>query len=65
MGKEENPSLRASSAYPAKEEKSKLWGILLFGFIGATATTLAVGQLRRTREWFHHVPVSFKLQSVV
>ncbi|CAM8935995.1 unnamed protein product [Rhodiola kirilowii] len=57
MGKQEaNPSSRPSSTYPVKEEKSKLWGILLFGIIGATATTLAVGQLKKSREWFHHVP---------
>lgn len=28
--------------YQAKEEDMKVWGILLFGFVGATATTLAV-----------------------
>ncbi|MED6130723.1 hypothetical protein PIB30_003299 [Stylosanthes scabra] len=35
------------------EEDPKLWGILLFGLIGATATTFAVGQLRRTVDWFY------------
>lgn len=28
--------------YQAKEEDMKVWGILLFGFVGATATSLAV-----------------------
>ncbi|KAF9621510.1 hypothetical protein IFM89_022528 [Coptis chinensis] len=32
----------------------RVWGILVFGFIGAAATTLAVGQLRRTVDWFYH-----------
>lgn len=38
--------------YQEKEEDMKIWGILLFGLIGATATTFAVGQLRRTSDWF-------------
>ncbi|KAK4571814.1 hypothetical protein RGQ29_030283 [Quercus rubra] len=36
-----------------KEENMKIWGIFLFGIIGATATTFAVGQLRRTVDWFY------------
>ncbi|GAV57996.1 DnaJ domain-containing protein [Cephalotus follicularis] len=40
-------------AYQEKEQDIKLWGVFLFGFIGATATTLAVGQLRRTVDWFY------------
>ncbi|KAI4337092.1 hypothetical protein L6164_015546 [Bauhinia variegata] len=36
-----------------KPEDMKLWGVLLFGLIGATATTFAVGQLRRTVDWFY------------
>ncbi|KDP41577.1 hypothetical protein JCGZ_15984 [Jatropha curcas] len=36
-----------------KPEEIKLWGIFLFGLIGATATTFAVGQLRRTVDWFY------------
>ncbi|KAA8528432.1 hypothetical protein F0562_035787 [Nyssa sinensis] len=39
--------------YQEKEGDMKLWGIFLFGLIGATATTLAVGQLRRTVDWFY------------
>ncbi|KAL8130563.1 hypothetical protein V2J09_019718 [Rumex salicifolius] len=35
-----------------KEEGMKLWGIVIFGLIGATVTTFAVGQLRRTVDWF-------------
>ncbi|XP_073224959.1 uncharacterized protein [Cicer arietinum] len=34
------------------EDDPKLWGVLLFGLIGATATTLVFGQLRKTVEWF-------------
>ncbi|XP_061372022.1 uncharacterized protein LOC133314552 isoform X1 [Gastrolobium bilobum] len=36
-----------------KSEDPKLWGVFLFGLIGATATTFAVGQLRRTFDWFY------------
>jgi len=39
--------------YQEKEEDMKIWGILLFGLVGATATTLAVGPLRRTVDWFY------------
>ncbi|CAK9312489.1 unnamed protein product [Citrullus colocynthis] len=44
------------SSRPPNQEKAedmKLWGILLFGLIGASATTLAVGQLRRTVDWVY------------
>ncbi|PWA71100.1 hypothetical protein CTI12_AA282670 [Artemisia annua] len=30
----------------------RLWGILIFAIIGATATTFAVAQMRRSAEWF-------------
>ncbi|XP_077233934.1 chaperone DnaJ-domain superfamily protein [Tasmannia lanceolata] len=36
-----------------EEDGMKLWGILLFGLVGATATTFAVGHLRRTFDWFY------------
>lgn len=36
-----------------RENQMRLWGILIFGFIGAAATTYAVGQARRTLEWFY------------
>ncbi|KAI8548530.1 hypothetical protein RHMOL_Rhmol07G0279600 [Rhododendron molle] len=36
-----------------KAEDMKLWGILIFGLIGATATTFAVGHLRRSVDWFY------------
>ncbi|XP_050158446.1 uncharacterized protein LOC126632199 isoform X1 [Malus sylvestris] len=39
--------------YEAKAEDMKIWGILVFGLIGATATTLAVSQLRRTVDWVY------------
>ncbi|GAB2222417.1 hypothetical protein Drorol1_Dr00013634 [Drosera rotundifolia] len=31
----------------------KLWGIVIFGLIGATFTTFAVAQLRRSVDWFY------------
>ncbi|XP_011008400.1 PREDICTED: uncharacterized protein LOC105118438 isoform X1 [Populus euphratica] len=34
--------------YQGKSEDMKLWGVVIFGLIGATATTYAVRQLRRT-----------------
>ncbi|KAL2346511.1 hypothetical protein Fmac_000511 [Flemingia macrophylla] len=37
-----------------KDKNTRLWGALLFGFIGASVTTFAVGQLRRTVEWFYY-----------
>ncbi|KAH9755898.1 hypothetical protein WN944_007837 [Citrus x changshan-huyou] len=38
-----------------QQEKAdvKLWGVFLFGLIGATATTFAVGQLRKTVDWVY------------
>lgn len=36
-----------------RENRMRLWGILIIGVIGAAATTYAVGQARRTLEWFH------------
>ncbi|GAB2293737.1 hypothetical protein Dimus_027950 [Dionaea muscipula] len=36
-----------------KGKDMKLWGIVIFSLIGAAATTLAVGQLRRTVDWFY------------
>ncbi|KAL4296183.1 hypothetical protein GQ457_12G017220 [Hibiscus cannabinus] len=39
--------------YQTKDEDPKLWGILLFGLIGATTTTFAVSQLRRSVDWIY------------
>ncbi|XP_020213392.1 uncharacterized protein LOC109797692 [Cajanus cajan] len=36
-----------------KDKNRRVWGALLFGLIGASVTTFAVGQLRRTVEWFY------------
>ncbi|CAH1443998.1 unnamed protein product [Lactuca virosa] len=36
-----------------EEEEMGLWGILLFGLVGATATTLAVGHMRKTVDWVY------------
>lgn len=52
-GNKENPWPSPNTPYQEKAEDMKIWGILLFGLIGATATTLAVGQLRRTVDWFY------------
>ncbi|CDP01000.1 unnamed protein product [Coffea canephora] len=38
---------------PDSEKDMKIWGILLFGLIGATATTAAVTQLRRSVDWVY------------
>lgn len=38
---------------PPEKTNTKLWGILAFTVIGATATTFAVHQLRRTFDWFY------------
>lgn len=46
-------SNKAPDNHKEKEEDMKIWGILLFGLIGATATTAAVTQLRRTVDWVY------------
>ncbi|KAJ0087581.1 hypothetical protein Patl1_08771 [Pistacia atlantica] len=48
----ENPWQSPNRPHQEKDDV-KLWGIFLFGLIGATATTFAVGQLRRTVDWFY------------
>ncbi|QCE16433.1 uncharacterized protein LOC114164846 [Vigna unguiculata] len=35
-----------------KDKDARIWGALLFGLIGATVTTFAVGPLRRSVDWF-------------
>lgn len=52
--RENHPSnQQPNRSYKEKEDDPRLWGILLFGLIGATVTTFAVGQLRRTVDWFY------------
>ncbi|XP_073046481.1 uncharacterized protein [Primulina eburnea] len=54
-GKSDNPWPDRSGGHRDKEDM-KLWGILIFGLIGATATTFAmtqVTQLRRTADWVY------------
>ncbi|XP_076918833.1 uncharacterized protein LOC143579397 [Bidens hawaiensis] len=34
------------------EHEIGIWGVLIFGLIGATATTLAVGHMRHMVDWF-------------
>uniref|UniRef100_A0A0D6R935 J domain-containing protein n=1 Tax=Araucaria cunninghamii TaxID=56994 RepID=A0A0D6R935_ARACU len=36
-----------------RENGMRIWGIVFFGLIGATATTYAVGQARRSLEWVY------------
>ncbi|XP_076897147.1 uncharacterized protein LOC143550373 [Bidens hawaiensis] len=38
--------------YKDEEHEIGIWGILIFGLIGATATTLAVGHMRQMIDWF-------------
>lgn len=40
--KKDNQWPRSNRPNQEKEESMKLWGILIFGLIGATATTFAV-----------------------
>lgn len=35
-----------------EDKEMGIWGILIFGLIGATATTLAVGHMRQMADWF-------------
>ncbi|KAK4277375.1 hypothetical protein QN277_015384 [Acacia crassicarpa] len=52
--KGDDPWHSANSPYQGEPEQDmKLWGVFLFGLIGATATTFAVSQLRRTVDWFY------------
>ncbi|XP_043712140.1 dnaJ homolog subfamily C member 3 homolog isoform X3 [Telopea speciosissima] len=53
--KRKQETSKSSSSWPQdtpyverEGQEMKVWGILLFGLIGATVTTFAVGQLRRT-----------------
>ncbi|KAI8548529.1 hypothetical protein RHMOL_Rhmol07G0279600 [Rhododendron molle] len=48
-----------------KAEDMKLWGILIFGLIGATATTFAVGHLRRSVDWFYFQIIADETRSLV
>ncbi|KAF3320472.1 DnaJ subfamily B member 6-A [Carex littledalei] len=38
-------------SWKENDKAQKAWGVLLFGLIGATATTFAISQLRRSVEW--------------
>ncbi|KAL3627976.1 hypothetical protein CASFOL_028078 [Castilleja foliolosa] len=46
-----NPWPHPNRGYPEKDNDMRLWGILVFGLIGATVTTFAVTQLRGTIDW--------------
>ncbi|GFS44127.1 chaperone DnaJ-domain superfamily protein [Actinidia rufa] len=60
----DNPWPSPNRPREQKAEDMKLWGILIFGLIGATATTFAVGQLRRTVDWFYTQERIRRMQSV-
>ncbi|KAL6511208.1 hypothetical protein OROHE_020577 [Orobanche hederae] len=47
----DNPRPHPRRGFQAKEDDMKLWGVLIFGLIGATVTTFAVTQLRSTVNW--------------
>ncbi|KAF7830504.1 dnaJ-like protein subfamily C member 7-like protein [Senna tora] len=52
--KQGNPWPSRNETYQGKaEHDAKLWGVVLFGLIGATVTTFAVVQLRRNVDWFY------------
>ncbi|KAJ7966482.1 Chaperone protein DnaJ [Quillaja saponaria] len=51
-GDKDNPWRSQNRPNREKVGDIKLWGVFLFGLIGATATTFAVGQLRRTVDLF-------------
>ncbi|XP_042521170.1 uncharacterized protein LOC122094438 isoform X2 [Macadamia integrifolia] len=58
--KREQENSKSSSSWPQNTpyveregQGKKVWGILLFGLIGATVTTFAVAQLRRTVDFFY------------
>ncbi|KAH6764923.1 Chaperone DnaJ-domain superfamily protein [Perilla frutescens var. hirtella] len=50
---QDNPWQQPNKGYQEKEQDMKLWGIVIFGLIGATVTTFAVSQLRRTANWVY------------
>ncbi|RVW56287.1 hypothetical protein CK203_111213 [Vitis vinifera] len=52
-GSDNNPWARSNGQDEEKGEGMRLWGIFLFSLIGATVTTFAVGQFRRTAGWFY------------
>uniref|UniRef100_A0A2P2JTD6 J domain-containing protein n=1 Tax=Rhizophora mucronata TaxID=61149 RepID=A0A2P2JTD6_RHIMU len=49
----ESPWESPESPYQGKPGDVKLWGVFLFGLIGATVTTFGVCQLRRTVDWVY------------
>ncbi|KAI3784226.1 hypothetical protein L1987_43321 [Smallanthus sonchifolius] len=49
---DEESNSRTNRNKKEAEQEIGIWGILLFGLIGATATTLAVGHMRQMVDWF-------------
>lgn len=51
-----NPLQQPNRGYQGKgeeQEEMRLWGVLMFGLIGATATTFAITKFRRTVDWVY------------
>ncbi|CAA2955502.1 Chaperone -domain superfamily isoform 1 [Olea europaea subsp. europaea] len=44
---------KRNRGYQDRQEDRRLWGILIFGLIGATTTVFAVTQLRTTVDWIY------------
>ncbi|CAE6127007.1 unnamed protein product [Arabidopsis lyrata] len=53
MGGEDEKDKKWNPPPPPQKADLKLWGILAFTVIGATATTFAVHQLRRSFDWVY------------
>lgn len=60
--KDDYPWQQQNRAYQDKDGDMKLWGIVVFGLIGATVTTLAVSLLRFFQIFF--VFVNLRIASV-
>ncbi|CAH9121717.1 unnamed protein product [Cuscuta epithymum] len=50
---EEQKRNNPSHHQPSEEEDTMLWRVLVFGLIGASATTIAVSRLRGTVDWVY------------
>ncbi|XP_018685242.1 uncharacterized protein LOC135599049 isoform X3 [Musa acuminata AAA Group] len=51
-------------SWQEKERATRAWRVLLFGLVGATATTFVTGQLRRTADWVYTQERIRRMQSV-
>ncbi|KAK6130767.1 hypothetical protein DH2020_035489 [Rehmannia glutinosa] len=65
--KRDNPSPHPNRGYRDKEEDMRLWGILIFGLIGATVTTFAELRYEFGELWMQYgekVPFLFGIQAL-